>query len=271
MSRRTGESNLKAQVILECEPAALADSESGGMSKGTNPKNKQRVEKKAALRVQGKGRAGARMTRPKRVVRATPGTKPVELGLVSMKRVNEENTPAADSITVNPLISCVVADFPEQKLARRVGASFGNEIDPGLVTAADLGMDRPPRILLAESGIEENEVPEIHAAGKQTEITTDVEMRQSTEPQRRSTLSWLARALQWTRKHMGYRPARKRLRVCETVSLGEKRFVAVIEVDGEQFLVGGAASSVATLARLEPSPQFAEVLKRRWAQDPIQA
>ena len=262
---------MKPQVIRECEPAEVADAGRDGKSGHTILKKKQRVEKKAALRIQGKGGTGARMTKPKRVARATPRTKPVELGLVSTKRVNEENTPAADTITVNPLTSSVEAEFAELELARGVGASFGNEIDPGLVTAADLGMDRPPRILLAESGIEEKEEPEIQAAGKQTEITTDVEMRRSTQPRRRSTLSWLAGALEWAQKHMGYRPARKRLRVCETVSLGEKRFVAVIEIDGEQFLVGGAASSVATLARLEPSPQFAEVLKRRWAQDPIQA
>jgi hypothetical protein len=54
--------------------------------------------------------------------------------------------------------------------------------------------------------------------------------------------------------------AKKRLRVCETVSLGEKRFIAVVEVDGDQFLVGGSSSSVAMLAHLEPQPAFADVL-----------
>jgi flagellar biogenesis protein FliO len=82
---------------------------------------------------------------------------------------------------------------------------------------------------------------------------------------------WLAAASNWVRKLMGSRQSRKRLRVCETVSLGDKRFVAVIEVDGEQFLVGGASNSVATLARLAPSPEFSEVLSQRWAQDPMQA
>lgn len=84
-------------------------------------------------------------------------------------------------------------------------------------------------------------------------------------------LSWLAGAWNWMRQQLGSRQSRKRLRVCESVSLGEKRFVAVIEVDGEQFLVGGASSSVATLARLAPSQEFSAVLKRRWAQDPVQA
>jgi len=81
----------------------------------------------------------------------------------------------------------------------------------------------------------------------------------------------LAEVWNWTRKQLSSCQTKKRLRVCETVSLGEKRFVSVIEVDGEQFLVGGASSSVATLARLEPSPEFSEVLKRRWSQELGQA
>ena len=57
----------------------------------------------------------------------------------------------------------------------------------------------------------------------------------------------------WASQQLKSHQTKKRLRVCETVSLGEKRFVAVVEIDGEQFLVGGAAGSVATLARLEKS------------------
>ncbi len=82
--------------------------------------------------------------------------------------------------------------------------------------------------------------------------------------------NWLAGAWSQVRRQLVSRQSRKRLRVCETVSLGEKRFVAVIEVDRQQFLVGGAAASVATLARLESSPDFSEVLKRRWCQDSVQ-
>ena len=49
------------------------------------------------------------------------------------------------------------------------------------------------------------------------------------------------------------RPAR-RLRICETLSLGEKRFVAVIRFERQQFLVGGTSNSVAVLARLGQAP-----------------
>lgn len=56
----------------------------------------------------------------------------------------------------------------------------------------------------------------------------------------------------------------RRLRMVEMVSLGDKRFAAILQVDGEQFLVGGGAGSIALLARLESppaAPNFAEVLQ----------
>lgn len=48
------------------------------------------------------------------------------------------------------------------------------------------------------------------------------------------------------------RPAR-RLRLSETLSLGEKRFLAVVEFQHQEFLVGGAGNSIALLARLDAS------------------
>jgi len=47
----------------------------------------------------------------------------------------------------------------------------------------------------------------------------------------------------------------RRLRVAETVSLGEKRFVSILQVDGEQFLVGGSSSNIVLLAKLEGKPE----------------
>ena len=43
----------------------------------------------------------------------------------------------------------------------------------------------------------------------------------------------------------------KQLRVLETVALGEKRLVAVIQADGQRFLVGGGPSGVSLLTSLE--------------------
>lgn len=49
----------------------------------------------------------------------------------------------------------------------------------------------------------------------------------------------------------GHRPSPKRLRVLETVTLGEKRMVAVIQAEGRRFLVGGGASGVSLLTNLD--------------------
>jgi len=77
----------------------------------------------------------------------------------------------------------------------------------------------------------------------------------------------VTQAWSWTQQKLRSEQRKKRLRVCESVSLGEKRFVAVIQVDGEQFLVGGSSSSVATLAHLERSREFSDVFQRRCEQD----
>jgi len=61
-------------------------------------------------------------------------------------------------------------------------------------------------------------------------------------------------------KKIRVRPNRKRLRVCETVPLGDKRFVAVIQVDDQQFLLGGSASSISLLAQLEKPAELAKAL-----------
>jgi len=44
------------------------------------------------------------------------------------------------------------------------------------------------------------------------------------------------------------------LRVCDSVSLGERRFVAVVAYKQSHFLIGGTASSLSLLARLEVDP-----------------
>jgi flagellar biogenesis protein FliO len=45
------------------------------------------------------------------------------------------------------------------------------------------------------------------------------------------------------------RPARE-LRLCETLALGERRFLAVVEFGPRRFLIGGSGSSVVLLAQL---------------------
>jgi flagellar biosynthesis protein FliO len=67
---------------------------------------------------------------------------------------------------------------------------------------------------------------------------------------------------QWLQRQHSRQQARKRLKVCETASLGEKRFVALVQVDCEQFLIGGSASSVSLLAQL-PAAQSGEDSRSR--------
>ena len=58
----------------------------------------------------------------------------------------------------------------------------------------------------------------------------------------------------------GGAPARKQLRLVETVPLGEKRFVAIIHAQGRKYLVGGGTSGVALLTSLdEPAPSSGSI------------
>jgi len=48
----------------------------------------------------------------------------------------------------------------------------------------------------------------------------------------------------------GTRPV-KRLRLSETLQLGERRFLAVVEFERQRFLIGGTANSIAMLSELK--------------------
>jgi hypothetical protein len=77
----------------------------------------------------------------------------------------------------------------------------------------------------------------------------------------RGPLSGLARVWSWL--HSKYtRTTSKRLRLSEVVSLGDKRFVALVKVEDREFLVGGAASGLSLLAQLEKTSEPANGRKR---------
>jgi hypothetical protein len=59
----------------------------------------------------------------------------------------------------------------------------------------------------------------------------------------------IARTFAWLQSKAAIKTT-KRLRVAETVSLGEKRFVALISVEGREFLIGGGSSGVSLLTAL---------------------
>jgi hypothetical protein len=77
----------------------------------------------------------------------------------------------------------------------------------------------------------------------------------------RGPLSGLARIWSWL--HSKYtKSAGKRLRLSEVVSLGDKRFVALVKVEDREFLVGGAASGLSLLAQLDKTSEPAHGRKR---------
>jgi Flagellar biosynthesis protein, FliO len=71
----------------------------------------------------------------------------------------------------------------------------------------------------------------------------------------------LTRLLTWIRSRGLGRPSTRRLQVAAVVSLGEKRFVAVIQIDGREFLIGGGATNVAMLAPLKEKESFGDLLQ----------
>ena len=75
-----------------------------------------------------------------------------------------------------------------------------------------------------------------------------------------NAMGLLTRAWRWIRARRISRSSTRRLQVDASVSLGEKRFVAVIQVDGHQFLIGGGATNVVLLAKLGRKGSFGEVL-----------
>lgn len=72
-------------------------------------------------------------------------------------------------------------------------------------------------------------------------------------------------ALRWIMQRAKAQQSRRNLRICETVSLGEKRFVAVVQVDEERFLIGGSSTAVALLTRLQQTKTFAAALDQEAA------
>ncbi len=81
----------------------------------------------------------------------------------------------------------------------------------------------------------------------------------------------LRRAWKWLQGISGMRLLQvnsRRLRVTETVSLGEKRFVSIVEVDGLSLLIGGGSANVSVLKQLDEKAaesSFQNALSTAWA------
>ncbi|MGH9741683.1 MAG: flagellar biosynthetic protein FliO [Candidatus Acidiferrum sp.] len=69
--------------------------------------------------------------------------------------------------------------------------------------------------------------------------------------------AWFVRLLERIRVLLGSITVRRRersLRLCETLPLGEKRFLAVVQIEGRRFLIGATNQSIALLDRLDSVP-----------------
>jgi hypothetical protein len=211
-----------------------------------------------------------RTAKPKRTGESTTKARSTAKRAIARARaVSKKNAPVEGAIMATEIVPSVEAQPQAIELSQEAFIPAGLEAQPDLDSTMSQEM-----ICQAEANVQDS-TPEEQRFDDREQVApfkaASVETQESTELRHSAVSHGLAAAWNWARTKLAARQSRKRLRVCETVSLGEKRFVAVIEVDGEQFLVGGASSSVATLARLDPTPGFSQVLRRRWAQDPVQA
>jgi flagellar biogenesis protein FliO len=62
-----------------------------------------------------------------------------------------------------------------------------------------------------------------------------------------------ASAIRTGLQRFAVRRPERRLRLCETVQMGERRFVAVLQYEDQRFLVGATPNSISVLARLASS------------------
>jgi Flagellar biosynthesis protein, FliO len=54
----------------------------------------------------------------------------------------------------------------------------------------------------------------------------------------------------------------RRMTVCETVQLGDKRIVALLKVDDRHILIGASGNSVSMLTEIPAQPAFSQVLSK---------
>ena len=101
--------------------------------------------------------------------------------------------------------------------------------------------------------------PRAGAASNETRAANSIATRPASRKPKAATSGTLTRAWSWLQSRCAH-TATKRLRVSETVSLGEKRFVALVRVEDREFLIGGGSSGVSMLTALETSPRSAAAL-----------
>jgi flagellar biogenesis protein FliO len=69
--------------------------------------------------------------------------------------------------------------------------------------------------------------------------------------QSRTAGSWVIAFFSRLCSTVSVRRSERKLRLCETLSFGEKRFIAVVEYDHSKFLVAGTPKCISLLQRLD--------------------
>lgn len=77
----------------------------------------------------------------------------------------------------------------------------------------------------------------------------------------RRVMCLMAAGWKWVVRQQQSRSHARRLRLEETISLGQKRFLALVQIDGQRLLVGGGATEVTLLANLGAAEPFSALLK----------
>ena len=54
----------------------------------------------------------------------------------------------------------------------------------------------------------------------------------------------------------------RKLRICESTQLGEKKFIALIQADGQRYLIGATSNSITLLAELPQQEEFRSFLPK---------
>jgi len=92
--------------------------------------------------------------------------------------------------------------------------------------------------------------PATHGLRRKTAVQSTMQPDFAAKLQSVAQGGLLSRLFSWFRTHVGTGSS-KELRLAETVQLGEKRFVAIIHVEGRKFLIGGGTDGVNLLTQLD--------------------
>src|SRR5579863_3469189 len=87
--------------------------------------------------------------------------------------------------------------------------------------------------------------------------------RKPIQPAKPAQPSALVRAWVWLNKKYPHPPA-KRMRMAETIPLGEKKSVTLLTVDGREFLIGTSASGVSLLSQWDVAAETPVAVKQRF-------